>query len=259
MGAMDAKRISLDRYPARALLALACALITSLSHAQTIRLDVDFDSMPTGVVDTVGSTSPTLAEVNAATFGGSWDFSYATGVPYIRHDLGGAGDQALDVRSGSGSGTAAGLDFDTPIIPHKISSADPAVIAFETSQRNGTGYERDSYWRLYSDTTLLFTLTLDDGTIKLNGAGFGSMGVGPNTGLANWDSTSPLVWPVSFSIYPDGQLDIVFGGAETNTTISTTATVDRLEIAWKNTNNGIYLNDITITDPAPQGTLVVLR
>ena len=191
--------------------------------------------------------------------GGSWDFNTAVGVPYIREDGGGQGDQALEVSTGTTSATPAGLDFDTPIIPHKISSADPAIIAFDTSQRTGTGYSRDVHWRLYSDTDLLFTLTMDDGSIKLNGSTFGNLGVGPNTGLGTWDSTSDLIWPVSFSIYPDGHLHIDFDGHTNSVSISTAATVDRLEIAWANGPNGIYLNDITVTDPAPQGTMVILR
>ena len=228
-------------------------------QAQTIRLSVDFDSMATGVVDTVGSTSPTLSELDAATMGGSWDFNTAVGVPYIREDGGGQGDQALEVSTGSASATPAGLNFDSPIIPNKITSSDPAIIAFDTSQRTGTGFTRDAHWRLYSDTDLLFTLTLDDGDIELNGAAFGDVGVGVNEGLATWDSTSELIWPVSFSIYSDGHLHIDFDGHTNSVTISTAATVDRLEIAWGNTPNGIYLNDITVTDPAPQGTVITLR
>ena len=230
--------------------AVAVVLAWGISAQAATILDVDFDLMTAGA-----TAEPAL---DAATTGGTWELnSYSSGGQSLAHSIendgGGLGDKAFFSSFPASSAEpplfwAARIDLDSPVDVDVDLAAGDLQITFETAQSTGTGYTRDVFWRVFDGTTLLTEIKVDDANVWLGGTNLGGLGIGPNTGLGSWDSTSSLVWTVSITIDSAGNLDLDFAGITGSTTISPTANITRLETAlnpdrWN--GQGVYLNDIT--------------
>lgn len=240
----------------------------------------DFESLTVGAVDLTDTTSPTLAELDDSTIGGSWAFDTGTNeaVPYIRADASALNDQAFSVEGTSGSGTnpyAASLSFDTSQL---VSDIDGFLeIKFKTATRRSTGFTRNAWWYIREDTTNLVTLMMDDGYIFFNGTNLGQVtGAADSYSVDPWESDktqggSDLVFDVSVKIYSDGSVDVDFQGTTGLTgvtgskgagTVSTTANINKFDVTYTMTaqQHGIYLGYIQVGEPptpAPTSNLLI--
>lgn len=221
---------------------------------------VDFQTLAIGQIDETNVTSPTLTELNGATIGADWSFEGAArGEGFIRADADPANDTALEIsttNSGGSVGWMGRLDFNSPVLVSSMGSGY-LEINFTTATKRSSGFTRDAFWKINDGTTELFTLTLDDGFIWLDGSSFGEpSGVADNYSVNPWDSTSTTVgknnvWPVSIKIYGDGSLDVDWDGYTTSKvagTVSPAASVGRMEVNSNLTGggNGIYFSIVEV-------------
>ena len=229
----------------------------------------DFDSLTVGAIDETNITSPTLAELDTSTTGGSWSFFGVTrGLGYIRADAGGS-DQALEISTGStgGFGDWAGrLDFDTPVTVSSFGIGH-LEIKFTASTNRSTGFTRQARWDINDGTTNLVRVLFKDGNVYLNGNNIGQVSTHQdNYKVDPWDSTATpvyiagifdVIYDITIKIYGDGSVDLSFqgtSGASGTTdslpagTVSTTADVSRLENNYNLTNGGMgmYYSAISV-------------
>ena len=229
----------------------------------------DFESLSVGAIDTGDVTSPTLAELDESTIGGSWAFDTTTNeaVPYIRADASALNDQAFSVEALGGGGLnpyAASLSFDNSQLVSDID--DFLEIKFKTATKSSTGYGRNAYWYIREGTTNLVTLRMYDGYISLNGTSIGRVTNASDPYKVNpWNSDQTvasydLVFDVSVKIYSDGSVDVDFQGTTGLTgatgskgagTVSTSANINKFDVSYVITaaKHGIYLGYIQVGEP----------
>ncbi len=227
-------------------------------------LDVDFDSLATGVIDGGGATT---AQLNAATTGGTWDLNSAA-THQVQADDDGTTDKGFSSRAGSAM-WGAGLDLDTAVDISEMTS--DLVITFTTGTTDGTGFTRDAHWKLFDGATQLVDIEIDDGKVFLNGSNKGTLFAGSDGHSIGtiWDTSSGFLLDFSITIDSAGNVDLSVndhggsGSTDTvtgSTTIASTANIDRLETKWDNARSnpqmGIYFGEISIV-PEP-ATLAVL-
>jgi len=222
-------------------------------------VSVDFDSLATGGID--ASTSPTHAEVDSATTGGSWATNSSVASHEIQADGGGEGDLALVSYNGA-STWGAQLDFDNVVDIDEDLANGRLEIRFESGTRHSTGFTRDHHWQVRDGSTLVFELEMDDGTMFLDGPDMTRTNMGTLTGAADsfrlrpWDSTDDFVLSFTIIIEADGGITATVTDNEGGTTevsalgtISTTADLDNIRSYWAEGgggNSGIYFNDLTV-------------
>ena len=243
----------------------------------------DFDTLAVGWLSAGGS--PTLAELDAATTGGSWDFYGAPqGFGVIRADGSGLGDQALEIKHDTTAplffnNYGARLDFDSGQLVSDLGS-DYIEIQFKSGLKRSTGFTRKGYWFIKDGTTTLVELRLQDGKLYFNNTNLGNIASHEDAYTAcPWESnhatvgTSPpydVVYNFSIKIYGDGSVDVsVIGihdasnvsGSKGAGEVSTGATINRLEYNYYVTTpasppctdtQGIYLGYVQVgTPPIP--------
>ena len=232
------------------------------SGQETI-VSVDFDSLATGGID--ASTSPTHAEVDAATTGGSWATNSSVASHEIQADGGGEGDLALVSYDGA-STWGAQLDFDNAVDIDEDLANGYLQINFESGTHHSTGFERDHHWQFYDGGTLVFELEMDDGRVYLDSPSMTRTNMGQLSGGADpfhvrpWDSTSEHVLGFNIVLEADGGITATVtdnDGATTVTEVSatgalnSTANLDSIRSYWRNggssgKESGVYFNDLTV-------------
>jgi len=224
-------------------------------------VSVDFDSMASG--------SATEGVLNSNTTGGTWATNTYTGggqtlVHTIEDDNGGS-EKALFSNFPANSDNpsemwTARINLDTAIDIDKTGFG----IDFEVGTRMGTGFSKPVTWRLIEGTTELLKITVNNGTLSVNGNNEGSIGSGSDTSAvgSSWDSTDDYVWNIDIDVDNSGNVDLVFHGTTATQNVSTsmvsTANFDRFECLmdpdnWK--GQGIYLSNFVVTTPDPNGSV----
>jgi len=236
-------------------------------------MSVDFDSLTVGIVDTNDVSSPTLAELNTATVGGSWTFVGVTnGQGYIDADAGGS-DQALRIsplQITTPASTRGGwVTLDEPVALYRFAEGGYLEVKFTTATKASTGFTRDKFWCIGDGGTQHIKMEMDDGHIHVQTTNHVDVGQVTDSAdhysVSPWDSTAgpvgawDVIFDVTVKIYGDGSVDVAWDGRSGTSSVSTNLPAGSVSVGatisgiacgysasqWK--PDGIYFSQMSVT------------